>query len=114
MSVTAPRGFRAAGLAAGSKEGVKAAPVLWTQQVIRGGRVRGVVLNSGGANACTGPAGFQDAHRTAERLAEAIGGSAADMAVCSTGLIGERLPMDKLLPGEDGPGAKPGGRRERE
>ena len=126
MSVTAPRGFRAAGLAAGIKESgspdlavvlndgpsnaaagvftanrVKAAPVLWTQQVIRGGRVRGVVLNSGGANACTGPAGFQDAHRTAERLAEAIGGSAADMAVCSTGLIGERLPMDKLLPGVD-------------
>src|ERR1039457_5782515 len=126
MSVTAPRGFRAAGLAAGIKESgspdlavvlndgpsnaaagvfpanrVKAAPVLWTQQVIRGGRVRGVVLNSGGANACTGPAGFQDAHSTAERLAEAIGGSAADMAVCSTGLIGERLPMDKLLPGVD-------------
>src|ERR1017187_4905849 len=126
MSVTAPRGFRAAGLAAGIKESgspdlavvlndrpsnaaagvftanrVKAAPVLWTQQVIRGGRVRGVVLNSGGANACTGPAGFQDAHRTAERLAEAIGGSAADMALGSTGLMGERLPMDKLLPGVD-------------
>jgi glutamate N-acetyltransferase / amino-acid N-acetyltransferase len=126
MSVTAPRGFRAAGLAAGIKESggadlavvlndgpsdavagvftgnrVKAAPVRWTQQVVQGGRVRAVVLNSGGANACTGPAGFQDTHQTAERLARAICASAADIAVCSTGLIGERLPMDKLLPGVD-------------
>jgi glutamate N-acetyltransferase/amino-acid N-acetyltransferase len=126
MSVTAPRGFRAAGLAAGIKESgspdlavvlndgpadaaagvftanrVKAAPVLWTQQVVRGGRVRAVALNSGGANACTGPAGFQDTHQTAERLAAAISGSASDIAVCSTGLIGERLPMDKLLRGVD-------------
>jgi len=124
VSVTSPRGFRAAGLAAGIKDSggpdlavvlndgpsdaaagvftgnrVKAAPVLWTQQVIAGGRVRAVVLNSGGANACTGPAGFQDTHHTAERLARAIGASAGEIAVCSTGLIGERLPMDKLLPG---------------
>ena len=126
MSVTAPIGFRAAGVAAGLKEGggrdvavvvndgpsraaaavftanrVKAAPVLWTQQVARGGRVRAVVLNSGGANACTGPAGFQDAHATAERLAAALEDSAGEIAVCSTGLIGERLPMDALLPGVD-------------
>ena len=126
MTVTAPRGFRAAGLTAGIKESgtpdlavvlndgpsaaaagvftanrVKAAPVLWTQQVVRGGRVRAVVLNSGGANACTGPAGFQDTHRTAEQLARAISGSAGEVAVCSTGLIGERLPMDRLLPGVD-------------
>ncbi len=126
MSVTAARGFRAAGIAAGLKESghadlavvlndgpsqaaagvftgnrVKAAPVLWTQQVIADGRVRAVVLNSGGANACTGPAGFQDTHHTAERLARAICASAADVAVCSTGLIGERLPMDRLLPGVD-------------
>jgi glutamate N-acetyltransferase / amino-acid N-acetyltransferase len=126
MSVTAARGFRAAGIAAGIKESghadlavvlndgpsdaaagvftgnrVKAAPVLWTQQIIAGGRVRAVVLNSGGANACTGPAGFQDTHQTAERLARAISASAADVAVCSTGLIGERLPMNKLLPGVD-------------
>jgi len=126
MSVTAPHGFRAAGLAAGLKESggpdlavvlndgpsdaaagvftanrVKAAPVLWTQQVVRAGRVRAVVLNSGGANACTGPAGFQDTHATAERLATAVGGAAADVAVCSTGLIGDRLPMDKLLAGVD-------------
>jgi glutamate N-acetyltransferase / amino-acid N-acetyltransferase len=126
MSVTAPRGFRAAGIAAGIKESgradlavvlndgpsdaaagvftgnrVKAAPVLWTQQVIADGRVRAVVLNSGGANACTGPAGFRDTHHTAERLARAICAAAADVAVCSTGLIGDRLPMHKLLPGVD-------------
>ncbi len=124
MTVTSPLGFRAAGIAAGLKESgapdlavvlndgpsdaaagvftgnrVKAAPVLWTQQVIAGGRVRAVVLNSGGANACTGPPGFQDTHHTAERLAGAISASAGEIAVCSTGLIGERLPMGKLLPG---------------
>ena len=131
MSVTAPLGFRAAGVAAGLKQSgqpdvavvlndgpsravaavfttnrVQAAPVTWTRQVVRGGRVRAVVLNSGGANACTGPLGFQDTHATAEHLAAAIGArgedaSAGEMAVCSTGLIGERLPMDKLLPGVD-------------
>jgi glutamate N-acetyltransferase/amino-acid N-acetyltransferase len=126
VSVTAPGGFRAAGVAAGIKESgqpdvavvvndgpsaaaagvftanrVKAAPVLWTQQVIRGGRVRAAVLNSGGANACTGPAGFGDTHHTAERLAKALSVSAAEIAVCSTGLIGQRLPMDRLLAGVD-------------
>ena len=126
MSVTAPLGFRAAGVAAGLKESgdpdvavvvndgpsraaaavftsnrVQAAPVTWTRQVVSGGRVRAVVLNSGGANACTGPRGFQDTHATAERLAAAIEDSPGEMAVCSTGLIGERLPMDKLLPGVD-------------
>ena len=127
MSVTAPLGFRAAGVAAGLKESgqpdvavvlndgpsraaaavftanrVQAAPVIWTRQVVSGGRVRAVVLNSGVANACTGPAGFQDTHATAEHLATAIGDSAGEIAVCSTGLIGERLPMDKLLPGTPG------------
>jgi glutamate N-acetyltransferase/amino-acid N-acetyltransferase len=126
MSVTAPQGFRAAGVTAGLKtkderdvavvindgpsraaaavfttNRVKAAPVRWSQQVIAGQRVRAVVLNSGGANACTGPAGFQDTHATAERLAAAIADSAAECVVCSTGLIGERLPMDKLLNGVD-------------
>jgi len=126
MSVTAPLGFRAAGVAAGLKQSgerdvavvindgpsraaaavftanrVQAAPVKWTRQVVSGGRVRAVVLNSGGANACTGPLGFQDTHATAERLAAAIGDSAGEIAVCSTGLIGERLPMDKLLPAVD-------------
>ncbi|MFI7429160.1 bifunctional glutamate N-acetyltransferase/amino-acid acetyltransferase ArgJ [Micromonospora sp. NPDC049836] len=134
MTVTTPRGFRAAGVAAGLKSGgagdvalvvndgpdagvagvftanrVKAAPVLWTQQVVRGGVVRAVLLNSGGANACTGPAGFQDTHATAEHTAAVLTASsprlmvgAGEVAVCSTGLIGERLPMDKLLPGVRG------------
>jgi glutamate N-acetyltransferase / amino-acid N-acetyltransferase len=131
VSVTAPLGFRAAGVAAGLKQSgqpdvavvlndgpsrsaaavftsnrVQAAPVTWTRQVVKGGRVRAVVLNSGGANACTGPLGFQDTHATAEHLAAAIGArgddaSPGEIAVCSTGLIGERLPMDKLLPGVD-------------
>jgi glutamate N-acetyltransferase/amino-acid N-acetyltransferase len=126
MSVTAARGFTAAGVAAGLKESgqpdlalvvnagprrdaagvftanrVKAAPVLWSQQVLRGGQVSAVVLNSGGANACTGPLGFQDTHATAEKAAEALGHSAAEIAVASTGLIGLRLPMDRLLPGID-------------
>lgn len=126
MSVTAAKGFTAAGIAAGIKDSggedlalvvnggprraaagvftanrVKAAPVLWSQQVLKGGAVSAVVLNSGGANACTGPEGFQDAHATAERAAEALGHNAAEVAVCSTGLIGTRLPMGKLLPGVD-------------
>ena len=126
MSVTAPLGFRAAGVVAGLKTSgerdvavvindgpsraaaavftsnrVQAAPVTWSRQVARGGRVRAVVLNSGGANACTGPLGFQDTHATAERLALALDDSAGEIAVCSTGLIGERLPMDKLLPAVD-------------
>jgi glutamate N-acetyltransferase/amino-acid N-acetyltransferase len=126
MSVTAPLGFRAAGVAAGLKKSgdrdvavvvndgpsraaaavftsnrVHAAPVKWSRQVVSGGRVRAVVLNSGGANACTGPLGFQDTHATAERLAAALGDSAGEIAVCSTGLIGERLPMDLLLPAVD-------------
>jgi glutamate N-acetyltransferase / amino-acid N-acetyltransferase len=126
MSVTAPLGFRAAGVVAGLKASgerdvavvindgpsraaaavftsnrVQAAPVTWTRQVASGGRVRAVVLNSGGANACTGAAGFQDTHATAERLAAALEDSAGEIAVCSTGLIGERLPMDLLLPAVD-------------
>jgi len=80
---------------------VQAAPVTWSRQVVSGGRVRAVVLNSGGANACTGPLGFHDTHATAERLAAALGDSAGEIAVCSTGLIGERLPMDLLLPAVD-------------
>ena len=126
MSVTAPQGFRAAGVTAGLKQSgdrdvavvindgpsraaaavftsnrVQAAPVKWSRQVVSGGRVRAVVLNSGGANACTGPLGFTDTHATAERLAAALGDSAGEMAVCSTGLIGERLPMGTLLPAVD-------------
>ncbi|MGC5032037.1 bifunctional glutamate N-acetyltransferase/amino-acid acetyltransferase ArgJ [Micromonospora sp. DT229] len=131
MTVTTPVGFRAAGVAAGLKSSgaadiavvvndgpdtgvaavftsnrVKAAPVAWSEQVLHGGLVRAVVLNSGGANACTGPAGFQDTHATAEHAAAALTAlhpdqpfGAGEVAICSTGLIGERLPMDKLLPG---------------
>jgi glutamate N-acetyltransferase/amino-acid N-acetyltransferase len=131
VSVTSPKGFRAAGVAAGLKANgapdvalvvndgpdstaagvftgnrVKAAPVLWSQQVIKGGIVRAVVLNSGGANACTGSQGFRDTHSTAEHTAAVLRSGprpiligAGDVAVCSTGLIGELLPMDKLLPG---------------
>jgi len=78
---------------------VKAAPVLWTQQIVAGRVIRAVVLNSGGANACTGPQGFADTHRTAEYVAEVLDLSSSEVAVCSTGLIGEFLPMDKLLHG---------------
>ena len=129
QGVTAPAGFRATGIAAGIKasgapdlalvvnEGpdhaaagvftrnkVKAAPVLWSAQVLTTGRLRAVILNSGGANACTGPAGFQDVHATAEAVAAALSDwgtdtGAIEVAVCSTGLIGDRLPMDKVLAG---------------
>ena len=81
--------------------------------------VRAVVLNSGGANACTGPAGFQDTHATAEHAAAALTGvrpapvGAGEVAVCSTGLIGERLPMDRLLPGVDAAVAALAARRRR-
>jgi glutamate N-acetyltransferase/amino-acid N-acetyltransferase len=80
---------------------VKAAPVLWTQQAVADQHARAVVLNSGGANACTGPDGFADTHRTAEAVAAALGIAPGDVAVCSTGLIGERLPMTALLAGVD-------------
>jgi glutamate N-acetyltransferase/amino-acid N-acetyltransferase len=133
VSVTAAQGFTAAGVTAGIKatgspdlalvvnrgprraaagvftsNRVKAAPVLWSEQVLSGGRVSAVVLNSGGANACTGPAGFQDTHATAEHTAAVLGHSAAEIAVASTGLIGVRLPMDKLLPGIDAAAAELG------
>jgi glutamate N-acetyltransferase/amino-acid N-acetyltransferase len=124
VSVTAPKGFRAAAATAGLKASgkpdvalvvndgpqqaaaavftsnrVAAAPVHWSRQVISDGRADAVVLNSGGANACTGAEGFQNTHSTAEKTAALLGISAGDVVVCSTGLIGEQLPMDKLLPG---------------
>ena len=129
QGVTAPAGFRAAGIAAGIKKSggpdlalvfnegpdyaaagvftrnqVKAAPVLWTRQAITTGRLRAVLLNSGGANACTGPGGFQDTHDTAEAVAGTLSNwgtetGPIEVAVCSTGLIGDRLPMDKVLAG---------------
>ncbi|MBU8867084.1 bifunctional glutamate N-acetyltransferase/amino-acid acetyltransferase ArgJ [Paenarthrobacter aromaticivorans] len=124
MTITAPKGFRASGIKAGIKASgnpdlalvvndgpqksaaavftsnrVAAAPVHWSRQVVSDGRVDAVILNSGGANACTGPQGFQNTHATAEKVAEVLGVSASDVVVCSTGLIGEQLPMDKILPG---------------
>lgn len=78
---------------------MKAAPVLWTQQIVAGGAIRAVILNSGGANACTGVQGFTDTHRTAEYAAEILHLSSSEVAVCSTGLIGEFLPMAKVLHG---------------
>lgn len=129
QGVSAAAGFRAAGIAAGLKKSgrrdlalvfnegpdyaaagvftrnqVKAAPVLWSQQVLSTGQLRAVILNSGGANACTGPGGFQDTHATAEAVAAALSDwgtetGAIEVAVCSTGLIGDRLPMDKVLAG---------------
>ena len=80
---------------------VVAAPVIWSRQVSKGGIVRAVVLNSGGANACTGPQGFADTHKTAEHVGSLLQISAGEVIVCSTGLIGELLPMDKILKGLD-------------
>jgi glutamate N-acetyltransferase/amino-acid N-acetyltransferase len=122
--VRLPAGFRAAGVTAGLKASgtpdlalvvndgpdhhaaavftsnrVEAAPVTWSRQVVVDGRADAVVLNSGGANACTGAQGFLDTHRTAELVAEVLGLSAGDVVVCSTGLIGELLPMDKIAAG---------------
>jgi len=124
VSVTAATGFRAAGVAAAIKSSggldlalvvndgpsdaaagvftanrIKAAPVLWSQQVLTSGRLRAVVLNSGGANACTGPAGFADTHATVERVGALLEVGPGEVAVCSTGLIGERLPIDAVLAG---------------
>lgn len=131
MSVTYAQGFEASGVVAGLKStGAKdvalvvnngpttvgagvfttnrvfAAPIAWSREVIADGRVDAVILNSGGANAATGPEGFADTHRTAEYVAQALQAvgreiSATDVAVCSTGLIGVRLPMDRLLKGVD-------------
>jgi glutamate N-acetyltransferase/amino-acid N-acetyltransferase len=126
VSVTAAAGFRASGVTAGLKPSglpdvalvvndgphfaaagvfttnrVQAAPVIWSRQVLDGGRLRAVVLNSGGANACTGPRGFGDTHHTAEHVAALLECGAGEVAVASTGLIGEFLLMDRLLPGID-------------
>jgi glutamate N-acetyltransferase/amino-acid N-acetyltransferase len=124
MSNQLPQGFRAAGMHAGLKNSgaldltlienlgpyfdaaavyttnqVVAAPVMWSREVTKGGLVRAAVLNSGGANACTGPDGFLDTHQTAEKVAELLAISSGEVVVCSTGLIGERLPLTKILTG---------------
>jgi glutamate N-acetyltransferase/amino-acid N-acetyltransferase len=80
---------------------VAAAPVIWSKQVTKGKIVRAAILNSGGANACTGPQGFADTHQTAERVGELLNISSGEVVVCSTGLIGELLPMEKILNGID-------------
>jgi glutamate N-acetyltransferase/amino-acid N-acetyltransferase len=124
MTVTAPKGFRAAGVTAGLKDSgkpdvalvvndgpsraaaavftsnrFKANPVLWSEQVVKDGKVRAVVLNSGGANCGTGPAGFQVTHATAERVGELLDDGAGDVVVCSTGLIGPLFDRDRMLHG---------------
>lgn len=121
-----PQGFKSASIAAGLKSTgaldltlihnqgplfigaavftsnkVVAAPVIWSRQVAKGGTVRAAVLNSGGANACTGPQGFADTHKTAEHVGHLLNVSAGEVIVCSTGLIGELLPMDKIISGLD-------------
>ena len=121
-----PQGFKSASIAAGLKSTgaldltlihnqgplfmgaavftsnkVVAAPVIWSRQVAKGGIVRAAVLNSGGANACTGPQGFADTHKTAEHVGHLLNVSAGEVIVCSTGLIGELLPMEKILTGLD-------------
>jgi glutamate N-acetyltransferase/amino-acid N-acetyltransferase len=124
MNNSLPLGFRAAGVHAGLKSSgaldltlientgprfdaaavyttnqVVAAPVIWSREVTKGRLVRAAVLNSGGANACTGPEGFLDTHRTAEKVGELLEISSGEVVVCSTGLIGERLPMEKIIDG---------------
>jgi glutamate N-acetyltransferase / amino-acid N-acetyltransferase len=119
-----PQGFRSASVAAGLKSTgaldltiienqgpnftaatvfttnkIVAAPVIWSRQVAKGGVVRAVVLNSGGANACTGPQGFADTHKTAEHVGQTLNISSGEVIVCSTGLIGELLPMPKIIAG---------------
>ena len=127
MSVTFAQGFSAAGVAAGisAVEGKKdlalvvnngpldaaagvftsnrfcAAPVQWSRNIVSDGHVKAVILNSGGANACTGKPGYEQSKATAEKVAGLIGAKAEDVAVCSTGLIGELLPLDNVLSGAD-------------
>jgi glutamate N-acetyltransferase/amino-acid N-acetyltransferase len=124
LSVSFPEGFRAAGVASGLKASgnkdvalvvndgpkraaaavftsnrCKANPILWSQEVIKSGLARAIILNSGGANCYTGPQGFQTTHATAEKVGELLGTGAAEILVCSTGLIGEQLDRDKLVSG---------------
>ncbi|GAA3830865.1 bifunctional glutamate N-acetyltransferase/amino-acid acetyltransferase ArgJ [Nocardioides panacisoli] len=124
MSVTHPAGFVAAGAAVGIKSTgkkdlalvvnqgprhdsasvftanrCKANPVLWSEQVVKDGVVKAVVLNSGGANCYTGPEGFQTTHAVAEKVADAVGIGAVDVVVCSTGLIGLTNDRQLLLDG---------------
>jgi len=96
ISNTGPSFF---GTAVFTSNKVVAAPVIWSKQVVKGQIVRAVVLNSGGANACTGPQGFADTHKSAEKVGELLNVSSGEVVVCSTGLIGELLPMEKIITG---------------
>jgi glutamate N-acetyltransferase/amino-acid N-acetyltransferase len=124
MTVTHPAGFVAAGIAAGIKSSgdkdlalvrnlgplnaaaavftsnrAQANPIIWSREVIKDGQVSAIVLNSGGANCFTGAQGFQATHATAEAVGAALGISSGDVLVCSTGLIGDQLPLDTILAG---------------
>jgi len=127
VSVTFAQGFSAAGVEAGisAVEGKKdlalvvnngpldaaagvftsnrfcAAPVQWTRKIVADGHVKAVILNSGGANACTGQPGYEQSKATAQKVAALVGAKDSDVAVCSTGLIGELLPLDHVLSGAD-------------
>ncbi len=127
MSVTFAQGFSAAGVEAGisAVEGKKdlalvvnngpldmaagvftsnrfcAAPVQWTRKIVADGHVKAVILNSGGANACTGQPGYEQSKATAQKVAALVGAKDSDIAVCSTGLIGELLPLGHVLSGAD-------------
>ena len=127
MSVTFAKGFKAAGVEAGisAVEGKKdlalvvnagpldaiagvftpnrfcAAPVQWSRRIVANGHAKAVILNSGGANACTGQAGYDQSAATAAKVAGLLGCAAEDVAVCSTGLIGELLPLDNVLSGAE-------------
>lgn len=127
MSVTFAQGFSAAGVEAGisAVEGKKdlalvvnngpldmaagvftsnrfcAAPVQWTRKIVADGHVKAVILNSGGANACTGQPGYEQSKAMAQKVAALVGAKDSDIAVCSTGLIGELLPLDHVLSGAD-------------
>lgn len=99
LTVIVNQGPQYFGTAVFTTNKIVAAPVTWSMEVVRDNEVKAVILNSGGANACTGPDGFVDTHKTAEHVAELLSISASDVVVCSTGLIGVRLLMDRLLNG---------------
>ena len=124
MTVTHPAGFVAVGLAVGLKSSgdpdlalvhnlgpsnaaaavftrnrAQANPIIWSKQVIADGRAAAIILNAGGANCYTGSAGFQVTHATAEAVASKLGCSTTDVLVCSTGLIGQQLPLEPILRG---------------
>jgi glutamate N-acetyltransferase/amino-acid N-acetyltransferase len=118
-----PKGFRGAAVASGIKKSgldltliinegrtkfatgvfttnqVVAAPVRWTQEILKGRALDGVLLNSGGANAATGERGAADVNVTAAAVAKALRNEDLKLAICSTGMIGIPLPMEKVLAG---------------